>query len=93
MERNARLRLQMAAAAMFTASRENQLVIAASLHFGRTSRHYHMRCCRGRHVRFEGRHATRQVSFGCFLFVCKINLNWDFRNTLIRVAVTIGKQQ
>jgi len=74
MERNARLRLQIAAAAMLTASRENQVAIAASLLFGRTAQQYHMRWCRGQHVRIEGRHSTRQVSFGFFLFVCKINL-------------------
>ena len=64
----------MAAAAMLTASRENHLAIAVSL-FGRTSQQYLMRWCRGQHVRFEGLHATRQVSFACFLFVCKINVN------------------
>jgi len=79
MERNARLRLQVAATVMLTASRD-QLAIAASLLFGRTSRQYHTRCCRGQHGRFEGRHATRQVSVACFHFVWKINLNRDFRN-------------
>jgi hypothetical protein len=49
MERNARIILQMAAAAMFTARRDDQLPIAASLLFGRTSQQYHMRCCRDQH--------------------------------------------
>jgi len=54
---------------MITAIREDQLAIAASLLFGRTSQQYRMSCCRGQHGRFEGRHATRQVSVGCFQFV------------------------
>jgi len=80
MERNARIRLQMAAAAMLTATREYQLANAASLLFGRTSQQYHTRCCRGQHGRFEGRHATRQVRFGCFQFALKINSIWDIHN-------------
>jgi hypothetical protein len=71
MERNVRLKQQMAAAAaaIVTACRDQQLVIAACLFFGRTSQQYHVGCCRGQHGRNEGRRITEQVSFDYFKFV------------------------
>jgi hypothetical protein len=80
MGRTESLRQQIAAAAMPAACREDQLAIAASLLFGRTSQQYHIRCCRGQHVLYEGRHVTLQVSFDCFRFVQKRNLTWDFHS-------------
>ena len=62
MERNASLRLQIAAAAKLTARKENQLATVATLLLGRTAQRYHLRCCSGQHGPFEVRHATRQVS-------------------------------